>query len=66
MTNDETAHDFEQAAMEPAPGIVREFWQFLRENKAWWLLPLLISLAILGIAVWVGMSPLAPLIYPLF
>jgi len=43
-----------------------EFWQFLRENKKWWLLPILLTLLLLGLLVLLGGTAVAPFIYPLF
>ena len=57
--------DFARRAEQPAPGLAREFWWFVCEHKAWWLVPLLIGLAVLGAAVWVGGTAAAPFIYPL-
>ena len=47
------------------PSLIREFWLFLKENKKWWLLPILIMLALLGILIFV-VGPGSPFIYPLF
>ncbi len=47
-------------------GIVREFWDFLKHNKKWWLLPILVALALLGILVILGGTGLAPFIYTVF
>ena len=57
--------EFARRAEQPSPGLAREFWWFIREYEAWWLVPLLIGLAVLGAAVWVGSSAAAPFIYPL-
>ena len=46
------------------PGVLSEFWQFLKYNKKWWLLPLLIALLLLGLLVILSGSGLAPFIYP--
>jgi len=47
-------------------GIVREFWDFLKHNKKWWLLPILVALALLGILAILGGTGLAPFIYTVF
>jgi hypothetical protein len=48
------------------PTLLREFWDFLKENKKWWLVPLLlVILLIAGLAIFSG-SPVAPFIYTLF
>jgi len=47
--------------------IVKEFFLFLKEEKRWWLVPLVGVLLILGILlVFSSSSPLAPLLYPFF
>ena len=47
--------------------IIKEFWQFLRERKRWWLAPILIFLVLLGsLLVFAKGSALAPFIYSLF
>lgn len=48
----------------PQPGIAAEFWMFLRENKKWWLVPILLALLLLGALVIASGSGLAPFIYP--
>ncbi len=45
--------------------LLSEFWQWLKHNKKWWLLPILIALALLGAVVILGGSALGPFIYPL-
>jgi hypothetical protein len=47
--------------------ILREFWEFLKVRKRWWLLPIAVILAALGILLATSAnSPLAPFIYSLF
>jgi Family of unknown function (DUF5989) len=47
--------------------ILREFWNFLRVRKKWWLAPVVLILLALGlILVLTEGSALAPLIYSLF
>ncbi|MBI3784959.1 MAG: hypothetical protein HY270_16320 [Deltaproteobacteria bacterium] len=48
-------------------GLVREFGLFLKEDRTWWLAPILLVLGGLGIfIVFVQGSALAPFIYALF
>jgi cell division protein FtsB len=48
-------------------GIIKEFWEFVRERKRWWLAPILIFLVLLGcLLVFAKGSALAPFIYSLF
>jgi hypothetical protein len=58
--------DFAREAGEQSPGIVREFVQFLGENKKWWLIPILVAVGLIALLVALSASPLAPLIYPIF
>lgn len=45
--------------------VLREFLTFLRQEKKWWLLPLVIVLALLGLLIAAGSgSALSPLLYP--
>lgn len=47
--------------------LFREFWQFLRVRKKWWLLPILVVMALLGaLLVFAQGSALAPFIYTIF
>ena len=46
---------------------VSELWQFMRERRKFWLLPILLMLAILGgLVVFTQGSAIAPFIYTLF
>lgn len=47
--------------------LLKDFWGFLKERKKWWLLPMIIVLALVGVLiVLAGSSSLAPFIYTLF
>ena len=39
----EERQDFARRALEEQTGFMREFWLFLRDNKKWWLAPLIID-----------------------
>lgn len=65
-TKDNKAEDFARAASEARPGLIAEFWDFLKHNKKWWLLPILIFMLGIGILVALAGSGAAPFIYPLF
>lgn len=59
--------EFEQAAAEQSQtGFVREVWDFMKQNKKWWLLPLIITLVVFGLLVLLSGTGLAPFIYTLF
>ena len=47
--------------------IIKEFWNFLRVRKKWWLLPIIILLGLLGaLIIFSQSSAVAPFIYTLF
>ncbi len=47
--------------------LFRDIWAFMRIRKKWWLLPIIIMIALLGlILVFAQGSPLAPFIYTVF
>ena len=47
--------------------LVKEFFLFIKQEKKWWLVPLIAVLLLVGaLIVFAGSSPLAPFIYPLF
>jgi hypothetical protein len=61
--------DFEEAARTHGQGdasLFGELWLFLRDNKKWWLLPILGVLLLFGVLVLLSGSAAAPFIYTLF
>ena len=47
--------------------LVKEFFLFIKQEKKWWLIPLITVLLLVGaLIVFAGSSPLAPFLYPLF
>ena len=48
--------------------ILREFWDFLKVRKKWWLAPIIIMLLLLGLLIFLAGSngAVAPFIYTLF
>jgi hypothetical protein len=51
---------------QPETGLAREFLDFLRTNKKWWLAPILLVMLVLTLVALVSLSPAAPFIYTLF
>ena len=48
-------------------GILPELWAFMKVRKKWWLGPIVIMLALLGLlVVFTANSAVAPFIYTLF
>ena len=62
----EKSDDFVAQAEADRTGIVSEFYDFLKDNKKWWLAPILISILALGALVLLGGTAAAPFIYTLF
>jgi len=60
------ADRFARQADQAAPGLLREFWDFLRDNKKWWLAPLIVVLLLIGALILLSSSVAAPFIYTLF
>lgn len=48
------------------PGFFRELGDFLRENRKWWLFPIVAVLLLLGLLIVLAGSAAAPFIYTLF
>lgn len=68
MADNNNPNEFEQASQQEQQGIVAEFISFLKHNKKFWLLPLIIVMLLLaGLLVLAGSgSAVAPFIYTLF
>lgn len=47
--------------------ILIDFWNYIRQNKKWWLVPLIILIFLVGFLLVIsGSSALGPFIYSLF
>ena len=47
--------------------LIKEFWEFLRVRKKWWLAPIIIFLFLLGaLIIFSESTAVAPFIYTLF
>ncbi len=47
--------------------VLKEFWEFMKVRKKWWLGPIVIVLLLLGLLIiFTESSALAPFIYTLF
>jgi hypothetical protein len=65
--SDRQPNEFEEAAAQQGgTGFFSELWSFLRHNKKWWLLPIVVMLLIFGALVLLSGTGLAPFIYTLF
>ncbi len=45
--------------------LLRELFSFARENKAWWIVPVVIALLLVALLI-VSVSTISPFIYSLF
>jgi len=59
--------DFVRQASAGKGNLVGELWAFLKDNKKWWLGPILIVIGLMAVlAVAGGQAAIAPFIYTLF
>ena len=58
--------EFDRQARLPQTGLVQEYWAFLREERKWWLVPLLVSLFVSGGLIFLSGTAAGPIIYALF
>jgi hypothetical protein len=66
--SDQPKSEFERAADRGAAagGMLGEFRQFLRHNRKWWLIPILVVLLLFGVLMVLAATGAAPFIYTLF
>ena len=57
---------FQKQADEAQVGLVREFIDFLRYNKAWWLTPIIIVLLLVGGMMYLATVGAGAFIYSVF
>jgi len=66
MNDDPGDQDFLKQAASSRASLFSEFAQFLRENKKWWVAPIVIAMLLLGVLVVLAGTGAAPFIYTLF
>ena len=54
------------SAQNAKPNVIREFWEFLRYNRKYWLLPIILFLLILAGLLVLSSTAAAPFIYAIF
>jgi hypothetical protein len=57
---------FQDLQPDSSPGIVGEFWLFLKHNKKFWMAPIIVLLLLFGLLIILGGSSAAPFIYSFF
>jgi hypothetical protein len=60
------ANEFLNEAKTKRPGLFTEFWDFLKHNKKWWLLPIILVLLLFAVLLVLAGTAFAPFIYTLF
>jgi hypothetical protein len=65
MPDKQKNDEFDQATGGQGPSLLVEFVQFLRHNKKWWLLPILLVLLLFGVLIFLSGTGAAPFIYTL-
>ena len=58
--------EFQTEARGKRTSLVREFWDFLKHNKKWWLTPIILVFLLVGVLVVLGGTGAIPFIYTLF
>lgn len=58
--------NFEREAEEENVGLLREIFDLLRNNKKFWMIPIIVLLVIFGVLVIIGATSAAPFIYTFF
>ena len=48
------------------PSFFRELVMFIKDNKKWYLIPIVVSILLLGVLIALGSTGAAPFIYTLF
>jgi hypothetical protein len=62
----EKPSEFERAGQAKNAGVLAEFMAMLKQNKKYWLLPIILILLLVGILILLGSTAAAPFIYTLF
>jgi hypothetical protein len=67
MKKDDRQSPFEKAARNQTRGsLLGDFWFFLKTNKKWWLMPIIVLFVLAGLLMLLSSTGLAPFIYTLF
>ncbi len=64
--NDQSSTEIEQLAAEPQDSLARELMVLIVETKAWWMVPIIAAMALVGILVALTQTGATPFIYSLF
>lgn len=64
--SDEKPRSFQQAAEQKPVGLGREIVDMLKHNKKYWMIPIILVLALFAMLIVLGTTSAAPFIYTLF
>ena len=65
--DEKSVSEFEKAAsVRPRVTIAGDFWQFLRNSRKYWLLPILLICLLLGALMLLANTAATPFLYTLF
>lgn len=64
--NSNETSEFEELSREQEPGLLTEIWTFIKEEKIWWMGPIVLALLLVGVLVALTSTGAAPFIYTLF
>lgn len=60
------ANEFLSAASGKQQGLIGEFIGFMRDNKAWWLTPILVVIGLVGVLLLFGTTGASAFLYSFF
>jgi uncharacterized protein DUF5989 len=66
MSKTPTLDSLEQEMTKRRTSLLYQLWEFLGQNKKWWMIPILLVLLLFGVLMLLGSSAAAPFIYSLF
>ncbi|MDB6040475.1 MAG: hypothetical protein JWM99_4316 [Verrucomicrobiales bacterium] len=66
MSTDSNKNRFEKAGSQKRASLVSEFVGLLKQNKKYWLIPIILMLLVFSLLILLGGTAAAPFIYTLF
>jgi Family of unknown function (DUF5989) len=64
--SDPEKQSFEEAGAKKSDGLGSEVMAMLKQNKKYWLVPIILLLVVFGVLIILGSTAAAPFIYSLF
>lgn len=66
VESSDASRQFAREAEQAPPGLLKEYWHFLRHSKKWYMIPTIVLLLLLGLLVALSASGLMPFIYAIW